>query len=191
MAEIYEENDNLLLQKISEGDVASFNILYEKYWEKVYTSALKRLKQRDQAKDVTQEVFTSIWLRRETLHIDNLPSYLQIAVRNRVLNLFEKEKRYVPFEQLLHGRRCQQNEQADAVALGNEFLSAYKALVDSMPEQRKKIFHYYFDEGFSTDEIANQLALSRKTVQNQIGRAVTFLKANLSQLFTLFLLLWV
>lgn len=185
MIEIYENQDHLLLQKLSEGSAESFNILYEKYWGKVYTSAIKRLRNHDQAQDITQDIFAALWLKRKELHIDNLPAYLHVAVRNKILNLFEKEKHYVPFEQLITNNIQLYGEQADAVALRNEFLHAYKALVDSLPGERKKIFRFYYDEGLSTEEIANHLGLSRKTVQNQLGRAVTYLKANLSHLFFL------
>lgn len=190
MVKIYEETDHLLLKRISEGDAPSFNCLYEKYWKDVYATAFRRLKNHDKAQDVTQEVFTAIWLKRGSLAINNLPAYLHVAVRNRVLNVFEKEKRYVPFEELLCDNFSQQGERADAIALNNEFLSAYHALVDSLPEQRRKIFRYHFDEGFSTEQIAGQLSLSRKTVQNQLGRAVNYLKANLSHLQSLLTIFW-
>lgn len=189
MAEIYETQDNVLLQELSEGNAESFNILYEKYWGKVYASAIKRLRNHDQAQDITQDIFAALWLKREELHIDNLPAYLHVAVRNKILNLFEKEKHYVPFEQLITNNIRLYGEQADAVVLRNEFLHAYKALVDSLPAERKKIFRFYYDEGLSTEEIANRLGLSRKTIQNQLGRAVTYLKTNLSHLFFLMILM--
>jgi RNA polymerase sigma-70 factor (ECF subfamily) len=184
-------DDGILLQQIRNGSAAAFNTLCERYWKKVYLSAFKRLKDHDQAEDITQDIFANLWLKKEQLSIGNIGGYLHIAVRNRVLNLFEKEKKYIPFEHLLYETVNPADDQADAVALRNEFLKAYNALVDAMPAQRKTIFQYYYDQGFSTDEIALQLAVSRKTVQNQLGRAVSFLKANLSHLLFLLILFWV
>jgi len=189
MVEIYHDQDGILLRKISEGNAQAFNTLYERYWEVVFTSAFKRLNNRDKAKDITQDIFANLWMKREALQIENLPAYLYTSVRNRVLNLFEKEKRYIPFEQLLSANLEFYGERADAVALRHEFLNAYKALVESLPLQRRKIFKYYYDEGLSTEEIARKLGLSRKTVQNQLGTAVTHLRANLSHLFFLMILL--
>lgn len=190
MADIYEPTDILLLREMRAGSAESFNALYERYWKSVYDNALKRLRNRDQAQDITQDIFSYLWLKKEELSIENLPAYLHTSVRNRVLNVFEKEKRYIHFEQLLCDNIDRHGEQADAVALRNEFLSAYKALVDSLPSQRKKIFTSYYDEGLSTEEIASQLHLSRKTVQNQLGRAVSFLRTGLSHLFLLWIILW-
>lgn len=149
--------------------------------------ALRRLKDRVQADDITQEIFVSLWLKRETLDINNVPAYLRASVRNRILNLFEKERRYVSFEQLLP--EASQDDPADAGALSREFLQAYVKLVESLPSQRRKIFKYYYDQGLSTDEIAQRLSLSRKTVQNQLGTAVAYLRSSLSNLLFLAVIL--
>lgn len=191
MESIYLDEDQILIQKIrEEGDEKSFNILYNKYWAETYTNSLYLLKDHEQAQDVTQGIFTSLWLNRQKLHINNLKAYLHASVRNRVLRIFEAKKRFVPFEELINTPvNPLKGESADFLTLKHEFLHAYKDLLDSLPPQRKKIFGYYFDEGLTTEEIANQLSLSRKTVQNQLGRAVSFLKTTLSHLSTMLFIL--
>ena len=178
-------HDSYLLARLQEGCGESFNILYEKYWETVYRNAFRILKSRDKAQDITQDIFVQLWLRRDKLEIANIPAYLHTSVRNRVLNFLEKEKYYVPIEQLLCDSEHRPDDAADLVVLENELLNAYHALVNSLPAQRKKIFHLHYDKGLSTAEIARELNLSRKTVQNQLGRAVSVLRANLSNLFLL------
>jgi len=185
MMPVNQSEDCRLLEKLREDCVESFNMLYDKYWQTVYISSLKRLKNHDQAQDITQDIFASLWLRRSEQQIENLPAYLYAAVRNRVLNVFERERRYIPIEQLLFDRPHPQNNPADALTLQNELLNRYQSLVGSLPSQRKMIFRKYYEEGRSTQEIASQLSLSRKTVQNQLCRAVTFLRTRLSQLFFL------
>ena len=191
MMPIYQDHDQdrLLLQKLREGCVESFNILYDKYWHVVYNGALKRLKDHDQVQDITQDIFAYLWLKKEELQIENLPAYLHVSVRNRVLNVFEKERRYIPIGELLYDGVHLQSNHADALALQNEFLKIYEALVGSLPDQRKKIFKRYYEEGLSTEEIASQLSLSRKTVQNQLGRAASFLRTRLSQIFLLLIII--
>ncbi|HEY5392070.1 MAG TPA: sigma-70 family RNA polymerase sigma factor [Hanamia sp.] len=188
MKQVNPDEDHLLWQRIGEGSVESFTRLYDKYWSEVYNSAMKRLRDTGRAQDIAQDVFVTLWMRREELQIRNFPAYLYMAVRNKVLNLFEKEKRYVPIEYLLENNIRAYGNQADAVALRNEFLQAYKNLVDSLPSQQKKIFHLFYDEDLSTEEIAEQLQLTRKTIQNQLSRSVSFLKANLTHLFLLCIL---
>lgn len=180
---IYPDEDQILVQKLSEGDEGSFNALYEKYSAEIYTNALHLLKNHAQAQDVTQEIFVSLWLNREKYRINNLRAYLHVAARNRILRIFEQRKRFVPFEVLISRLGgIIGDEPSDYLTAKHEFLQAYKNLLDSLPLRRRKIFDYYFEDGLSTEEIAGRLALSRKTVQNQLGRAVSFLKANLSHL---------
>jgi len=180
---VNQSEDCRLLEKLREDSIESFNTLYDKYWQTVYVSALKRLKNQHQAQDITQDIFANLWLRREEQQIENLPAYLYSAVRNRVLNVFEREQRYIPIEQLLFARPHPQNNPADTLILQNELQNRYESLVGSLPSQRKMIFRKYYEEGRSTQEIASQLSLSRKTVQNQLGRAASFLRTRLSQLF--------
>lgn len=184
MVNDYAEEDHILICRIrEEEDEKSFSILYGKYWQEVYNNSLWLLKDHAQAQDVTQEVFVQLWLRRKELQISNLKAYLYISVRNRILRIFEKRKHFVPFEIVVkEAGGVYTDESADFLALKNEFLEAYKNFLDSLPSQRRKIFDSYFEQGLSTDEIAQQLSLSRKTVQNQLGRAMTFLKTNLSHL---------
>lgn len=190
MERIYPDDDQILIQKLKEGDERSFNMLYEKYSEEIYLNSLHLLKDHAKAQDVTQEIFVSLWLNREKYCINNLKAYLHVSARNRILRIFEKEKRFVPFEDLISDPEgILTGESSDYLLLKHEFLQAYKNLLDSLPLQRRKIFDYYFEDGLSTEEIAGQLALSRKTVQNQLGRAVSFLKANLSHL-SVFLLIF-
>jgi len=189
MRRIYPDNDQILMEKLSEGDESSFNILYEKYSREIYTNSLHLLKDHSKARDVTQEIFVSLWLNRKKYHISSLRAYLNVSARNRILRIFEKEKRFVPFEDLISDSEgIVTDESSDYLTLKHEFLQAYKNLLDSLPLQRRKIFDYYFEEGLSTEEIARQLTLSRKTVQNQLGRAISFLKANLSHLSALLLI---
>jgi RNA polymerase sigma-70 factor (family 1) len=181
-------NDGLLLQQIKMGCKTSFNILFEKYWTKAYSDAYKRLKDADQAKDIVQEVFTHIWLKRETLFINNLPAYLNIAVRNRVFKLIEKQKNICPFFDMLEQMPSNQLN-ADGNLLMQEFLKSYEALLKSLPPKRQLIFRLYFQEDMLTNEIAQQMGISRKTVQNQLGKGVEKIRTAISHSLLLFLTL--
>jgi len=171
-------DDNLLLQQIEQGSKHAFNILYEKHWRKAYTEAYKRLKDSDQAKDIVQEIFTHIWLKRENLHINNLPAYLNVAIRNKVFKLVEKQKLIHPFFNILEDMPATYL-QTDDNLLWKEFLTSYEALLNTLPAKRQIIFRLHFQNDLPTKDIAAQLGITRKTVQNQLGKAIEKLKISL------------
>ena len=171
-------SDTDLLNRLREGDRTAFDLLYDRHWDKVYTQAFKKLHNPDTAKDITQEVFIHIWTHRDTNYIDNLEAWLFTSVRNNVFRELKKENKFIPIPELLVELRSYYPE-ADAEALQKELMEAYERLVESMPPAQQTIYKMRFHEDLSTEEIAEQLNISRKTVQNQLTRAVSMLKTSL------------
>jgi len=168
------QDDKLLLLQLQEGKRAAFNILYNKYWEQTYSNAFKRLKDEDQAKDIVQEIFVSIWVNRHS-PINNLPAYLSISVRNRVFKLAAKNKNTTPYLEVFDNIPAQ-NEKADSNILWQEFYQAYEQLLLTLPPKRQQIFRLRFHDDMPTKTIASQMQISRKTVQNQLGKAIEQLR---------------
>lgn len=181
-------SDTLLLKQVELGSKQAFNVLFEKYWEKAYSDAYKRLKSHDDAKDIVQEIFTHIWIKRETLQINNLPAYLHVAIRNRVIKFIAKQKPIHPFFNILDNIP-EKNSQADANLLWKEFFKSYEALLETLPPKRQEIFRLRFQEDLSTKDISMQLCITRKTVQNQLGKAIETLKVSVLRIFTIAIIL--
>ena len=173
-----QSRDTLLLQQVEQGSKQAFNVLFEKYWEKAYSDAYKRIKEYDAAKDIVQEIFTHIWINRETLHIENLPAYLHVAIRNKVIKYVTKQKMTHPFFDILNNIP-EKNSQADAQLLWKEFFKSYEALLETLPPKRQIIFRLRYQEDLSTKDISMQLGITRKTVQNQLGKAIESLRVAL------------
>ena len=170
--------DFLLLQKVKDGSKDAFNLLFKKYWERAYSNAYKRVKNAEDAKDIVQEIFTKIWLNRQIQTIENFPAYLHVAIRNNVIKLLAKQKPFHPFFDILENIP-QKNSEADSSLLWNEFLESYEALLEKMPPKRQEIFRLRYHENHTTRDISLQLGITRKTVQNQLGKAVQSLKVAL------------
>lgn len=171
-------SDRELLFKLRQGDKSAFDELYEKHWERVYNQSFKKLRDPELSKDITQDVFIHLWSHRAVNSIENLPAYLFTAVRNNVFRTLKQESRFIPIDELILEARAQY-PQADAVLLEKEFLKHYESFVNAMPPAQQQIFRMRYHEDYSTQEIAEMLNLSRGTVQNQLTRAVTMLKASL------------
>lgn len=176
--------DSILLIKLSEGCKHAFDALYEKYWSDVLNAAYKRIGDRDRAKDIAQEVFTSMWTRSTETPIENLPAWLYTVTKNHVYKVIQKQERFVAIPDLLSELESY-NDRADAAIIEKELLRAYEILIASLPDQQRIIFRMRYQDELSPDEIALKLELSPKTIRNHLGRAILKLKTT----FMLFQLL--
>jgi RNA polymerase sigma-70 factor (ECF subfamily) len=179
--------DAELLEALKTGDSIAFDALYERYWLLVYQAAFRRLRDESAAEDITQDIFLQLWLRRQELQIDYLKSYLLTSVRNNVLKRMEKENRIVPVDKLLEEITIHKGA-ADAAIVEKELKRLYETVISGLPRAQQQIFRMRFEQDLSTAEIAEQLQLSRKTVQNQLGKSVQHLKESLLFLAVLFFL---
>lgn len=188
-ATIYSNpDDGILLQQIQEGRVQAFNSLFEKYWDKAFNEAYKRLKDTEQSKDIVQEIFTYIWVKRETINIANFSAYLNVAVRNQVFKVLSRQKRSHPFFDMLESLP-DKTLSADRRLLTKEFFDAYDDLVKTLPPRRQTIFRLRIQEDLYTKDIAQQMGLTRKTVQNQLNKAIEQLRLSLRHLRSIFFLI--
>jgi RNA polymerase sigma-70 factor (family 1) len=179
-----QSSDTLLLQQVEQGNTRAFDVLFEKYWQQAYSDAYKRLKNHDNAKDIVQEIFTYIWINREAIHIENLPAYLNVAIRNKVIKLIAKQKITHPFFDFLENI-SKESSRADSDLLWKEFSKSYESLLQTLPPKRQKIFRLRYHEDLRTKDIAEQLGITRKTVQNQLGKAVETLKISLLRILSM------
>ncbi|HEY4290473.1 MAG TPA: sigma-70 family RNA polymerase sigma factor [Puia sp.] len=170
---------------MKQNSKSAFNQLFEKYWEAAYSSAYRRLKDADQAKDIVQDIFTHIWLHRATDQIHNFPAYLNTAIRNKVIKIATRQKTTHPFFNPLENL-SEKAGNADQSLLWKEFYTAYETWLKSLPPQRQIIFRLRFHDDLPTKDIASRLGLSRKTVQNQLGKAIEKLRGSLAGLWVLF-----
>ena len=183
----FSTDDDLLLKQIHDGNELAFDLFYEKYWATTYASAYKRLKDTDQAKDIVQEIFIHIWTKKETLAIKNVPAYLNIAVRNKVFKTLAKQNYNHPFFEVLDNLPATYL-QADSNLMWKDFFKSYEALLNTLPQQRRTIFQLRFQDDKSTSDIAEQLGISRKTVQNQLSLAFDQLKLSVIHLLTILII---
>lgn len=179
-------NDNELLVLLTQDNRAAFELLYRRYWLQLFDAAYQRLKDSQQAEDIVQDIFVSIWTRRAVLKIENLSAYLHAAVRFRVFNYVARDavsaSFYEPFEAI-----AVQSAWADGHLMEKEMISLLNSYIKTLPEKRRQIFLMHIRENLSTKEIAEQLRVSQKTVQNQLGTALHGFRTHVLPLILFFL----
>ena len=154
-----------IIKSLKEGDREAFSMLYKQYWEKVYHFCGLYLNNRDVAEDVVQEVFIKVWESREFIREDdNFKGLLFVITRNLIFNQHRKNV----------------NEDFYKMTVLSAMETAYNLgeyidhLIEELPERRRVIFNLSRKEHKSYKEIAFQLNISEKTVENQISEALKF-----------------
>lgn len=147
------------------------------------------LKEQEASEEICQEVFFQLWINREKTEIKTaISSYLYRAVRNRCINLIkhidirENYKQYNS-EQL----ESNQSHSTDALTV-SELDQKIRTAIDQMPLQRKKIFIMSRYEELTYKEIAEKMGLSKKTIENQMGKALQYLREELKDYLPLLLI---
>lgn len=175
--------DSELLTKLTNGDRAAFDVLYNRHWKMVFDAAYKRVDSVDDAKDIAQEVFVQLWQRRTKTPIKQLSSYLFVAARNGVFKHFEQAHKFLSDPEAADHQPDPTH--ADQHLLYKEFVQSFAQLVATLPPQQQQIFKMRFEQDMSSQEIAEALGISPKTVRNLLGRSLATLR---SSLFTIFIL---
>jgi len=181
-------SDIQLTELLKASDRIAFTEIYNRYHKLVLIEAYKKLRNLDQAKDIVQDLFTTLWLKRENVPIvSNLAGYLITAVKNSILNFFEHQ----------HVQSKYIASLADYVNTGNiahtDYLVREKewekyicAAIESLPIKMKAVFNLSRKSNLTHKEIARKLSLSERTVNAQILNAILRLKAKFGS-FLLFL----
>jgi len=158
-------------------DKTAFSEIYKKYWENLYDAAYKRLKNTNQSEDIVQDLFVKLWIKRKSLKIENLSAYLHTSVKYGVYNYVKRdlaaESFYEPFETI-----AQYATAPDTSALKEDLVTLIDSYIQTLPKTRKKIFILYFKEEFNIEQIAAEMGISPKTVQNHISIALRGLRSS-------------
>lgn len=162
-----------------------FDALVRTHYERLSNFAYRYLKSDVAAEDAVQEVLLKAWQRRAVLRqADPLP-YLYRAVRNECLMALRRRRRWVMTA--LDGDRpaAALTEQSDLVAA--DFAAAVARAVESLPGRCRLVYTMSREQDLSYAEIARVLGISRKTVENHMGRALKALREHLAPYLILIL----
>ncbi len=142
--------------------------------------AFNFLKEQEASEEICQEVFFQLWINRDKTEIKTaISSYLYRAVRNRCINLIKHIDIRENYKQYNNEQiEKTDNEFTDTLTV-SELDQKIRSAIDQMPLQRKKIFIMSRYEEMTYKEIADKMGLSKKTIENQMGKALQYLRAEL------------
>tara|TARA_B100000809_G_scaffold241179_1_gene264153 strand:+ start:2617 stop:3198 length:582 start_codon:yes stop_codon:yes gene_type:complete len=183
--------DNDVLASLKRGEEKALKIMYEKYWKSLYISSYKLLKNKELSEDIIQDVFMDVWRNRSKIDIQiSLKSYLYACVRYKVFYEFRKNKDFQRVELVEDLDRRFQMATPETKVMHKELISTIDAIVDTMPEKCKEVYKLSREEQLTHKEIATQLNISTKTVENHITKALKMMRTGLGNSFQIAFLFW-
>jgi len=182
--------DQELLVLLKTGDRTAFAEIFNKYRSLLFSHVYKKIRDREEAKDIVQEVFTGLWTKRAEINQQsNLGGYLMMAVKHKVLDLVghkEVESRY--FESL-STFSINYEGKTDHSIREKQLQSIIDREIEALPQKMREVFLMSRVEQLSHKEIAQKLNLSEETVNTHIKRALKTLKIRLGLILYLVMLI--
>lgn len=187
------ENEAKLVQMLSKDDIQAFNDLFNLYSGRLYRFAFGYLKSDVEAEDIVQEVFTIVWDKRKELRSElSFKSFLLTISSNLIKKQFRKsfyQQKY--FIQILKDDSDSETTEYVDYTFAREYL---EKLVDRLPCRQREIFVKSRFKYLSIEDIAKDLGISHKTVENHLTTSLKYLRKCLVDdgilILTFCILLW-
>ena len=168
------------------NDQNAFEMIFRTWYSPLCNFANSFLKDKDESEEIVQNAFVAFWEKRSQIQIDtSLKSYLYRSIRNACLNAIKHEK-----VKRAHADHALSNyalaEESDS-ALTGELENRIEKAMAALPEQCQLVFRMSRIEELKYAEIAEQLGISIKTVENHMGKALRIMREELKDYLILLL----
>ena len=175
---VLRKDISLLVRELSKGNLLAFNTLFKEYSDCLYRFANGYLKSKTESEELVQEVFTRIWEKRADLKEElSFKSYLFTIAFNIIKKHFITKARLYEYLKSEIFDELDMNTSQEITY--NSLYQYIIELVNQLPDRRKIIFTKSRFEGLSIKEIAEELRISHKTVENQLTDALKYLRTKL------------
>jgi len=173
-------------QLISEGDKKAYEQLFRAYYQILCNYSCSLLKDKDEAEEVVQTIFYNLWNKRESLQINiSVKSYLYRAVHNDSLNKLKHKKVRNSYADDYKTYATVSSAGGQQILEAKELNREISEAIESLPEQCRLVFRLSRFEQLKYAEIAAQLDISVKTVENHMGKALKLLRVRLKDFLSL------
>lgn len=182
-------SDQELTALLKEGNEQAFTEIYERYDSLLYSYAHTKLRSKQEAQDIIQEVFTALWNKRFDFNLEtSLTSYLFTAVRNKSFDLFSHRKVEAKYMASLQNFIEDAGVYADFLIRENDLKIIIEKEIQALPPRMREAFELSRKNRLSYKEIAMIMDVSEQTVSTQIKRALRVLRVRLGLFIWIFML---
>lgn len=174
-------SDQELIDLLRRDADSAVRVIFEQYYKDICIRINRMIKNKAQTEDLAQELFLDFWKKRNDIEIKgSLKGYLSVAARNKTLNWIKSNKNH-DFNSIEDVQQATKEESAQKLMELEEMKTHIDEAIDLLPEKCKIVFILSRFEQLSYKEIAKNLDISPKTVENQISKALKLLRMKLQK----------
>lgn len=175
-------SDAELVDLLKSGDRVAYTEIYDRYILILLNHAYNKTRDREEAKDVVHEVFTTLWAGRENFNCQyNLSGYLYTAVRNNILNQVVhnnvKDKYLASIARFINNHNNQVI--TDHLVREHQLSIIIEKEIAELPPKMRQVFELSRKQHFSHKQIAEKLDISEQTVSKHVTNALRILRVRL------------
>jgi RNA polymerase sigma-70 factor (ECF subfamily) len=169
-------SDDELIHLVIIGDHAAFETIYDKFWQKLFTLAVYKTGDREDAEEIIQDIFISIWNRRRELDIEFLEAYLTRAVN---LKLIDRLRKKIKAHTKIDIETISISTEIIDYLTVEDFEMQVEASLNKLSVKTKEVYDLSRNQGKSQKEIAAYLNSTEKAIEYHITKALKQLKLDL------------
>ena len=190
MTKYSELSDSKLAFLLNQGDQRAYTEIYHRYYAALYIHVYNKLRLREVSRDIVHDLFSNLWDKRESQHINtSLSAYLYAAARYRVFDYIAHSKVEAGYFKSIQDFALQAESNTDHLLREKQLIALIEAEIAALPSKMREIFELSRKAHLTHQQIAEQLGLSEKTVKKQVNNSLKILRTKLgSALFTAFIL---
>jgi RNA polymerase sigma-70 factor (family 1) len=186
---LYTDQD--LAERLKAGDHSAFAEIYNRYKFVLHNHAWNKIRNMDEANDALQEVFSTLWLKRESINIgSNLSGYLYTSIRNHLLNVIVRKEVRTRYINSIQQFTNEGGVRTDHLVRENMLRAAIEKEIAVLPPRMREVFELSRKQHLSHKEIAAIMNTSEQTVKKQMTKALKILRSKLSFVAYLYLILF-
>jgi len=170
------------LKAIRKGNIQEYELMFREYYQPLLLYAKSIIKSEPNAEEIVQDIFFFLWENKKKLKIHtSFSAYLYKAVHNNCLQLIRQEKRKLNYQQDQTKWNYQKSMSPGEVLQYNELNDKINRVVEELPENCRTIFKLNRFQGLKYSEIAEKLAISIKTVEANMTKALKHLRRQMDE----------
>ena len=170
-------SDEELLERLKFGDHAAYEEIYKRYWAILFRHTRRMISNDEEAKDLVQDLFVTLWQKAPELTIkESLSSYLYGITRYKVFDLFDKRKVKANHLQSLGEFIDHCEYTTDNTVRENELSKLIEQEISFLPTKMREVFELSRKSHLNYRQISQQMEISDQTVKKQIYNAVKILR---------------